>query len=459
MSLRRLIVPKVNSQSKSKPNYQQLHQSSPSSSPPTPSSEIGIEVYLVKNRGISLDFMKMVGRSRKDFLFAPTFSLFGMIRPPQKTELSVNLEPAKLSEESRQLCMNIGRKTIGLGGAAFVQRDQFKNISVSFKVKSFSESTENAIITIQISGPFITRLQKEYRKPLKMGVLAVFNNIIIDRVVCNDLKFECKDMILTNLKDENESYRYEKDVEAPWFGLLVSRASQLTQKPDPALRSKGPSPSASEIEGEISIKLIGDPESILGWVSPYDNESLCRKFLEDRMFTDFILISEDNQELPCHKLFLEGHSPVFAAMFKMENERTNENKSCKLAASKESVEALLKFLYCSDLDFPLENSGVALELLNIGHQYLIATLENSMTEILMRKPVEWFDKEVALLLFIRARKLEEDYDYASLKEKAVEVIKAKGTELNSSSVMDKILKEDPVSAKELLVLLSTTATT
>ncbi|CAL8108177.1 unnamed protein product [Orchesella dallaii] len=427
-----------------------------SSNPSTSTYQRVMNVHLVKDQKISVDYMRMVGGNAFSFARSWSFSLLGMNRPAERTELPVDIQPADASEETLQFCADIKRKTIGLGGEAYVQQAKYEQLCVSFHVKSFDEERNKAVLTVRVEGPFATRLLSEYQEPLKMTVRAQFESeyqrVFKQRVVCKDMKPQ-EDKFLRM----GEQW-FENDVEVDWFAGLVKRTSEAhlarVKNPDhpPWPFDKAP-PINTKMEGYVTIELIGDLELVLGWIPPCDNEFLCRRFLEEGKFSDFTLISENDENFHCHKLFLGGHSPVFAAMFETECKETRE-KSCKMQLSSEGVKALLKFIYYSNIDDALGNSSVALELLATGHQYCIAALENSMKGVLLGKPVDWFDKEVALLLFIRARKL--DNDYVELKKKAVQIIKAKGTELNMSNVMDEILKEDPESAKELMVLLSTT---
>ncbi|ODM88596.1 hypothetical protein Ocin01_18087 [Orchesella cincta] len=107
--------------------------------------------------------------------------------------------------------------------------------------------------------------------------------------------------------------------------------------------------------------------------------------------------------------------------------------------SAKGVEALLKFIYYSNVDDPMSSCSVALELLKGGHQSYAGNLSG--------QKYAWFDIDTALMLYFWTLKVDGNED---LKWKALRVIKSKGDDLEGSTVFEKLLKEDTKTATKLI---------
>ncbi|ODM86816.1 Protein maternal effect lethal 26 [Orchesella cincta] len=191
------------------------------------------------------------------------------------------------------------------------------------------------------------------------------------------------------------------------------------------------------IFGHVSIELVG-LDIPMGSL-PDDLQSTNKKLLEEQRFTDFALVAENGQKLPCLRAFLATASPVFDRMLQSECTETKEG-ACKLDISIEGVKALLNYIYCKNTDVPSETPSVALELLKSGEKYDIFGLEAAMKTIFLSKPVEWLSVDVALLLFVHSDKLE---GYEEFRKKAVQAMKTKKNDLEGSQVFDELIRDDP----------------
>lgn len=95
------------------------------------------------------------------------------------------------------------------------------------------------------------------------------------------------------------------------------------------------------------------------------------------------------------------HSTAFEA--RLEDEISADGQSYVIKMddmTEETVGALLKFLYYRDIEHPVANPSIALELLNCADKYGIKELEETMWKILLAQPDHWFDINMGLRLFV-----------------------------------------------------------
>lgn len=149
-----------------------------------------------------------------------------------------------------------------------------------------------------------------------------------------------------------------------------------------------------------------------------------KEMLLNEIYTDVTIIASNGVSVKCHKSFLVSHSEVFLVMFSGSSkfEESKESVITMPDMNEEVVRAFLKYLYCWDVKSAHENEDIALQLLQAGHKYNIARLENCMTEILMIRDNNLFGVDVALELFVFARCLPSNG--LELKKKAVKVLKS-----------------------------------
>lgn len=100
----------------------------------------------------------------------------------------------------------------------------------------------------------------------------------------------------------------------------------------------------------------------------------------------------------------------------------SENKMTMEGISFQGVEALLKFLYYSDVTDALKSSAIALELFKAADQYNIQVLWRIICVILTEEPHAWYDVDMALGLFEFVRNRESDEDSQKLMKKVIQVL-------------------------------------
>ncbi|ODM93022.1 Kelch repeat and BTB domain-containing protein 3 [Orchesella cincta] len=158
---------------------------------------------------------------------------------------------------------------------------------------------------------------------------------------------------------------------------------------------------------------------------------LNEKIFHGKRNSDFVLISENDVEFPCHKGFLNVHSSFFERMFETDCKETQSGKA-KLNLSEEGLKAFLDFVYCFKSDFPKEHPRIAVELLEFAHEKQISGLEEAMKELIVGQPHDWMDLIDGVQLFLLSVKLDFEQGYDDVKKAAVKAIKAKRDQLKDS---------------------------
>lgn len=115
-------------------------------------------------------------------------------------------------------------------------------------------------------------------------------------------------------------------------------------------------------------------------------------------------------------------SPVFARMLEGKFKESSQNKMKLEGISRSGVQALLKFLYFSDLLDALALPAVALELLQIADQYDMPVLWNAIVTLLMKVDHGWFDVDTALNIFQFIRNRDDDEDKKPVMKRIIEVM-------------------------------------
>ncbi|ODM93552.1 BTB/POZ domain-containing protein [Orchesella cincta] len=200
--------------------------------------------------------------------------------------------------------------------------------------------------------------------------------------------------------------------------------------------------------GKVTLKLIAgsfDGSTLANLLPP--GNSAYKKSLEEELHTDFTIVAENGTKIRAHKMMLAAQSPVFERMLQTDCVESKENE-CKVKNSEQGVRAFLKYLYYANIDDPLANVNVALELLELGHKYEVLTLENVIKAMFLS--VECFSFDVGLALFHRSRLV---HGYEDLKAKAVQSIKMRKDQLKDSILFDELTKNDPAMMKELFSLV------
>ena len=72
--------------------------------------------------------------------------------------------------------------------------------------------------------------------------------------------------------------------------------------------------------------------------------------------TDFVIVSKNGKEIPCHKFVLAGMSPVFDAMFGMKDSKEVSNGRVEIPdASEKALKAMVRFMYTKDEDDDIDD--------------------------------------------------------------------------------------------------------
>ena len=102
----------------------------------------------------------------------------------------------------------------------------------------------------------------------------------------------------------------------------------------------------------------------------------------DRPFPDFIIESEDGQEIPCHRVFLATWSKVFRAMFESDMKEASENR-LKLEFQAEVLQQFVDFFYDTEVrsDILLKNYE---DFLNLSEKYDLDLLKLKTELVLMK---------------------------------------------------------------------------
>ncbi|CAL8108334.1 unnamed protein product [Orchesella dallaii] len=196
---------------------------------------------------------------------------------------------------------------------------------------------------------------------------------------------------------------------------------------------------------ELRLELIADEKAIYGLKLP-EWEPIEKVILEEEMHTDFSLVAANGDKIPCNKVYLASRSPVFRQMLKSGMKESTANE-CKLEnMSKEGVKALLKYIYYFSVEDALQAPKIALELMEAGHMYDILNLANTMKQIFIGKPQEWFTIDTALLLFLWSIKVD---DFEDATNKAVVVINRKWNDVSKSSMYKEQFVQIPKNLEEL----------
>ncbi|CAL8108259.1 unnamed protein product [Orchesella dallaii] len=200
---------------------------------------------------------------------------------------------------------------------------------------------------------------------------------------------------------------------------------------------------------KVTMEFVACEADLLGIERP-SLMQVEKRMLEEQLHADFTLVADDGTGIRCHKAILASRSPVFQRMLATDMTET-KNDSCQMRMSKNGVNALLKYIYYLDVEDPLKDSIVALELLEAGHQYDIPSLEKAMKQLFTKKKsTGWLEIDVAMLLFLRALKMGAEYD--DIKIAAAQALKGMWDDLIDTWMFKDFFMKDPKPFAELVSL-------
>jgi len=170
----------------------------------------------------------------------------------------------------------------------------------------------------------------------------------------------------------------------------------------------------SELAGYFTVQaIVHEPADLSHVPEPRFTNKL---LLEQEVRSDFTIITKDNAEVKCHKLFLTGLCPSLTKLIEVE-----QKDVIRLEATENIVRALLSFVYYGDLAKPMKSPGIACDLLKLGDDLNIESLEKTMVSILQEKDEEWYDAASVFQLYLATQRTEK---YFQLKKKAVKLLKS-----------------------------------
>ena len=129
---------------------------------------------------------------------------------------------------------------------------------------------------------------------------------------------------------------------------------------------------------------------------------------QDKLFTDFVIESEDGMAIKCHRNFLASNSPVFRAMLVNNMMEANERR-LKLDFGGEVLQHFVDFLYDSNLDKEVVLKYYE-EFLHLAEMYDIGHLKLQIEDILI--------KNLSMDVMISYYVLGDLYNAKNLKEAA-----------------------------------------
>ncbi|CAL8133591.1 unnamed protein product [Orchesella dallaii] len=203
--------------------------------------------------------------------------------------------------------------------------------------------------------------------------------------------------------------------------------------------------------GKLYITLIAD--CFIGETIS-DKLAINRKILnelQNTVETDLVIVSGNGKAFNCHRSFLSAHSPVFDAMLKSNFVENKENRIELLDLSENSMKAFLAYIYCWDIEEATNNSAIAFDLLKTAHKYEITGLESSMLNVITSKPTKWINVDVAMDLFFFSRCLK---TWENITSKAIRAMNIQNKKLEQSAYFQQLFRNDPESAMQLCIALS-----
>lgn len=169
----------------------------------------------------------------------------------------------------------------------------------------------------------------------------------------------------------------------------------------------------------MSEKDFEEPLTLLNTMME-KKRSTCADY-EDKDIT--LICASTGTEFPCHKFILSAQSDVFVAMFASGMMETEMNKVALTGVQDETMDALLSYMYRGSLQVPYSRSDVALELLQLAHQYEIHSLVEKLLKILDNEELEKISVSTAIKMFAFCIKLQDLSEFSGLMKKSVVIIK------------------------------------
>jgi len=306
-------------------------------------------------------------------------------RIPPLSELTNQLEGKENTTEKACMCELLTK--------LLENRDENEIGNISTIKATIGNSMESSTMEVRLEGKCLTCLLNECQEYLRLDLKMIMRDVVYEP----NTTLNFPDLSLSITEEENE---------VVFIGRRVVSTTALQFK------------DGATYTGRMDISLLLATSPTYEKIMKYSSLNL--KSPAEAVAFDFELVAENGVRYPCHRVFLAGNSSVLARMFQTEWKETQE-KVCYMNLSANGVMALLRFVYHANFNQALRSSRIAVELLEIAHQFEILLLFKAMRVLLVKQPGAWFSIDVAQKLLSFTERAE---GYRDLKWKAEKVIKS-----------------------------------
>ncbi|CAL8084301.1 unnamed protein product [Orchesella dallaii] len=274
-------------------------------------------------------------------------------------------------------------------------------------------------VEVSVEGDYLAKLAAEYNRPMRMSLNTTVRNL-------------------------HPPPRHLQVITGEAYVLPDGRC--IIQGEDTQNRSNRHFWRGWRLAATIELRLMPGDNVIFRY--PVDSRACLRRMFEEKLHCDFVLNPANRKPIECHKSVLASVSPVFKAMLAANLQKARDNV-CNMNFSEESVKAMLKFCYYSDLEGPMGNPYIALELLEIGHFYGIQSLEDTILDIFIGKSYDWYSIDVAVCIYFKTWLINTPV-YEKLRTVAVDIIRMLSNELPGSEQFLHLQRHVPQLARQLM---------
>src|SRR6266496_6201904 len=117
-----------------------------------------------------------------------------------------------------------------------------------------------------------------------------------------------------------------------------------------------------------------------------DMFSKLKEFREQKIFTDVILVSNDNLEFPCHKNIMAAYSDYFKTMF-LNGMKESKQDKIKINYSSEALKIILDFIYAQE-KIKLNISSVPLNIYKECLDFANYVMDNKLKALIQKLKID-----------------------------------------------------------------------
>ncbi|CAL8068184.1 unnamed protein product [Orchesella dallaii] len=170
------------------------------------------------------------------------------------------------------------------------------------------------------------------------------------------------------------------------------------------------------------------------------------KLLNDKILTDCIVVTSNNEEKPCHQCILAAGSDVFKAMFNIGLSESQLRKIVLQDVTENCFNKLLEHLYGREFKRSQMTQDVAIELIQVAHRYMILDLVAKVTDFLLDMPSRLYTMDNVLELYYFSEKVE----YLNmLANKMLCIMKTNCNKLKAAPAYQELKEQQPEQAADL----------